>query len=264
MTILETVMALFLLLVGMLLIGNLFLSGLRYTARVEKRAIAAVVAERKMAGLRAWARTPAGNLYNYDDWSSVNGVTQADPQEANYQVKVDVTPRQTFSPNTPMEAGYAAADQRKMPRSGQQVCVSVWELGDPTQIFRLWSIVGDPGRTPDPTDPLIITPSGTVPNPIHHGGTADFSVKAFDSGHNEVQDVFFSWYVVAHDGNGSIQSQSRDGKTATFIHKITIQPPGSPAPPPTIIYADGNADVLARAVYRGTEITKTYPVVLAP
>jgi hypothetical protein len=248
----------------MLLIGNLFLSGLRYTARTERRALATLVAERQLASLRAWAATPTVTGYNFDNWSGVNSTPQADPLQSNYRAQVQAVPRaQMFSASSSLEADHTL-DQRAMPGSAEQVCISVWEVGDPGQVYRLWSLIGDPGRTLNATNPLVITPTAPLSGSVPRDGTVDFTAQAFDTLGRPIADLFFAWYVIAIDGNGSIKKQSRDGKKATFINQIVIQPPGIPAPPATTLHAPGRVNVQLRAVYRGVEITQTYPLVLAP
>ena len=263
MTLVETVIALFLLVVGMVLIGTLFLSGLRYCARIEKRALATLIAEKKLASLRAWARKPNPGGFNYDDWSSVDGQQGADPDEGNFVVRVTAHPRDLKSAATSLEDGQDPAKRRLMPGSAMEVCVSVWEASDPAQVTRLWSLIGEPERPFDPIAPLTVTPLGPVPALMAYDDELSFNVKAVDSAGKDLKDIFFSWYVLPRGGNGTIKQQSRDGKNSTFIHRITILPPGD-LPPGIVLHAGGTVDVVARAVYRGRELEGHVTLELAP
>ncbi|MFN8608946.1 MAG: hypothetical protein U0931_15540 [Vulcanimicrobiota bacterium] len=249
MSLVETVLALFLLTVGMLLLVQIFLFGLRYTRRAEKRALAATIAQKHLSQLRVWARQG----HNFGSWTAPQVGQQPDSEFPGYQVKVTIAPHAIYSPATALEQ-VRSLTPRKMSNSAVLASVTAWEAGSPDQKAELWSLIGEPEKA-FASDALVIQATQTA---FSHGAQADFSVKALDSTGVEYPDVFFQWYVQPKGGNGTVVSQSRDGKTARFQHAVFPDLAAAP------IFIDGKVDLVARAIIRGKEVESSLELTLTP
>jgi len=106
-TLAETVISLFILVSTFAVMAALLHSGMRWQGRIEQRTLSAQLAKKRLAELRAWARTHnSGNNYNYDaanpDWETA--LEDTDPDYPGLVVTVKVVDRTLFSPNTAIEA----------------------------------------------------------------------------------------------------------------------------------------------------------------
>lgn len=234
-TLAETIISLFILASAFTVIAALMHSGLSWQGRIEQRTLAAQLDKKRLAELRAWARTHnAGNNYNYDAandaWEAA--VEATDPDYPGLQVEVSVTDRVLFSPNTTIEAPWQTEGiARRMERSAKTVKVSVLDPADPAGRVNLVTLICDPTRqmgevvlsyTP-PSAPLA--PSGNVFLP-NAGSWVDFTVSANAPDGTPLYDLFFDWYTVPLGGNGTT-FPSRDGRRCKMINGVrTGWPPG--------------------------------------
>lgn len=234
-TLAETVISLFILVAAFVVISALLHSGMRWQGRIEQRTLAAQLAKKRLAELRAWARTHiAGNNYNYDggqgDWEGALPTT--DPDYPGLQVTIKVFDRTLFSPNSTIEAPWEAIGiARKMTRSAKTVKVTVADPADSGSPVTLVSLICDPTRDlgdlvldyVEPAAPL--PPSGNVFSP-DPGSWVDLSVRAVAPDGTPIHDLFFDWYTVPLGGNGTTLP-SRDGRTCRMINGVrTGWPPG--------------------------------------
>jgi Tfp pilus assembly protein PilV len=220
MSMVETVLSMFLLAGIMLVIVNLFHASLRYQVRVESRGKMAMLATRTMNDVRAFAQNPAnfnGGLSFY------NGRTWTDPDLPDFTIRTDTvtTGRSIYSPCETLEVPWTTTGQaRQMIRSVIPVRVRVSRQSDAVSLV---GYIAEPVREPNLN--LVISPL-TVP-PVNGGATFSLSVTAYDTSGLPIQDLFYDWDIDAGTGNATIQGSSpRDGRTVTIINSYD----GAPAP----------------------------------
>lgn len=234
-TLAETIISLFILVSAFTVIAALMHSGMQWQGRIEQRTLAAQLAKKRLAELRAWARTHnGGNNYNYDAANSAweGALPPTDPDYPGLEVTFKVVDRTLFSPNTAIEAPWEAiGEARRMNRSAKTVKVRVTDPADSASTVSLVSLICDPTRQmgevvlsyTDPGSPL--PPAGNVWSP-DPGSWVDFTVSANAPDGTPLYDLFFDWYTVPLGGNGTT-FPSRDGRTCKMINGVrTGFPPG--------------------------------------
>lgn len=213
MTLVETVLSMFLLVGVMLTIVNLFHASLRYQVRVENRGKMALLATRTIEDMRAYAQNPAnfnGGLAFY------NGRTWTEPDFPDFTIRTETVPtgRSIYSPCETLEVPWTPSGQaRRLDNSVVPVKVSVSFRTDSVSLV---GYIAEPARDPDPT--LRITPLA-VPD-VPAGASFSLTVTAFDTGGVVMRDLFFDWDIDAETGNATITASSpRDGRTVTIINQ---------------------------------------------
>jgi len=244
LSLVETLIAFFLLSCGVLLITQLFLYSLRYTRQVEARARGLLAGERAWQRLRNWAAEVSGGQLNFSgNWAAYSGVTETDPDDADFQLHYEVADEILMSPCREFESLIPADQQGLMARSAKRVSIDVrWRGGS----LLLAGLMEEPPRQWRATNPLVV--SGTPPDPVDASNPANFTVTAFDSNDAAIEDLEFRWYVDAMSTSGTV-TPSQNGKAATFTPLMTLSD-GSTQPSPP-----GQCRVKVRAVYRGQERT---------
>lgn len=213
MSLVETVLSMFLLAGIMLAIVNLFHASLRYQVRVENRGQMALLATRTINDIRAHAQSPAnfnGGLSFY------NGRTWTEPDLPGFTIRTQTVPagRTIYSPCETLEVPWTASGQaRQLDRSVVPVKVTVSYRTDSVSLV---GYIAEPVRDPNTT--LRIAPLA-VPD-VPAGATFSLTVTAVDTGGVIIRDLFFDWDVDAETGNATITSTSpRDGRTVTIINE---------------------------------------------
>ncbi len=281
----ETVLAYFLLAGAIYLIVGLFHGGLRAHSRSQRLTEAARVAESTLARVRAWASDP---IHFSSPWSGYNGVTFADPDLPGYQVRVDCRPPSPdsldlFSPCRSLEASYLALGiDRCMKASVVPVRIQVsWGRSYQDQVT-VWTHIAEPERAlaasptlvggeltipPGPAPhPLVVRRVGGPPDPVPRNGEVEFEAQLNDARGIPIRDVMFEWYVVPVTGNATLvdsqldPAQPRSGTTRRVRH-CYAQNPSTGA----WRYAPGAIRLRARARYHGVEVLQlSEEVVLGP
>ena len=253
MSLIETMIAFFLLSFGILLTTQLFLYSLRYTRQVEARQRAVLVAERSLQKIRDWAAQSSGGQLNFHgNWAAYDGVTSVDPDEAEYQVHYEVQDAVLKAASQEFESLLPADQQGQMSSSARRVSVEVqWRGGS----LKLATLVEEPPRRLRTGNALVVT--GTPPNPVTLASPATFTVQAFDSNDLPIPDLEFAWYVDAMSTTGSV-TPSNYGTSATFVPQVVLAD-GSTRPSPP-----GQCRLQVRAIYRGEEQTSLSAVMTVP
>lgn len=234
-TLAETTISLFILAAAFTVIAALLHSSLSWQGRIEQRALAAQLAKKRLAELRAWARTHIkDNEWNYDhplaEWETT--LPSTDPDYPGLELVVKVVDQTLFSPNSTIEAPWEGLGvARRMNRSAKRVKVTARDPADPSGAVSLVTLVCDPTRQmgevvleyTQPTGPLA--PASNIISPSA-GSWVDFSVRAIAPDGTDLHDLFFDWYTVPLGGNGT-PLPSRDGRTCRMINGVrTGWPPG--------------------------------------
>lgn len=238
LTILETVIAVFVLTAAVLVVTALFPAGLRHLRKAEAAHMAACIAENRLEQVRAWSNTPQGSGYGFDDFSAYDGMAASDPDHPEYQVAVHAIDQSLYSPSSQFEET-AVGPKREFTGTFKKVQVTVrWEGESLTTVTYL----ADPTRRLRTATPVEIVPTSPIPNPLPQGDSVTFEANGYDQDGRRIPDLRFRWYIVPITGNGTIDP-SRDGLSAVFTNSVTI---GS-----TVKYTGGACQVAARATYRG-------------
>jgi len=217
LSLVETLIAFFLLSCGILLITQLFLYSLRYTRQVEERARGLLVAERSLQRLRDWAgQVNAGKLNYLGSWAAYDGVTLTDPDDADFSVHYEVADDNLVAPCREFESLQPPDQQGIMPASAKRVSVAVsWRGGS----LNLAGLIEEPPRLWRAVNPLVV--NGTPPNPVTMANLATFTVSAYDSNGEAISDLEYRWYVQAMSSSGTVTA-GNNGTSATFVPQIVL------------------------------------------
>lgn len=250
----------FLMTAALLMVINLFHSGLRHGAQARMVVEANRLAENTLAEIRAWAREPANFL---SGWTPYNGVVLSDPDWPAFRIRVDCEPTgiEVLSPSTALETAYSP-DQRRLSSSVVPVEVTVeWGApGDPHRSVTVVTQVGEPLRQLGP-NPLQVTRSGGASDPVPQEGLVSFQAQLVDSSGQPIQDISFEWYAVPVTGNATVVPLgSRNRASSQLQHHYYLNPITS-----TWSYEPGQVRARARAIYGGRELEQeSLDVVLSP
>lgn len=247
----ETVVAIFLLSVAMLLVINLMHVSIRYQGMNRRQATGMLLAQKLLDAVRAWAWEAPGGIYNYHaSWAPWQGASLTDPDFPGYTAQVDAQPGSVIlqSPCTGLESIYAPLN-RRLTASVVPVRVQVqWDANDPTRRVSLVSYVGEPPpRTPIT---VTVTRAGGPGDPVPPDGVVDFTVQASDANGAPISDLVYRWSVESTAPNpGDVPG------LGTVLDSELLTPP--PAAPPFLAPRDGTAAKLQH-VYRRKDTSWAY------
>jgi len=250
----ETVVASFLLLIGFLVVARLFHTSLRYQEWIDSVNLATVVGEETLESVRAWAQQPANFLTLETTYNPQ--VLQRD----GMQVEIQAGPAVTMaSPSNEMEQAFPLNQRRLMKKSFKPVQVTVvWQRDR----IVLHSLLGDPPHEPRVGNPVTVNIAGT--NPRAKDSRSLMSASLYDTSNNEIPDVFFHWSQEPIDGRGALENIYRDGTGGEFVHKM-MKPDGTYGYAPPVGGLPARCQIGCGVLYRGREITQLSNVVeLAP
>lgn len=236
----ETVIAVFILAFLGLAIGNLFHSAIRASGRAGDLQKANLITARQLARLRT---LDAAGL------AAVDGTTVV---EDGISLELSSWPKEQMSPCRNVVEMYPVTDRRTLTQSLYQVRIRA-QWG--SESLETWSMVAPVPRELDRLELRATPPPGT----LSQNDEVTFTATAYDTSNQEIQDLKFQFYVVAGTGNGTIIQRSPTGRSAVFKH-ILYRPPFSP------IFAEPGTQcrLAARALYRGQEYITTYDLDLGP
>lgn len=273
LSLLESVIATFLLTGSFLVLINLFHAGLRHGNRIEKQQFAAIIASEYMEKLRLWAQLRQSAGFQYENLREVyDGHSEAWPLAPTYQVSTRVSPATLFSPCSQFEESMPAlhpsthfpAGPRKVhPESEAVMLVQVavnWSGGN--QPVSLASYVGRPIAPPENQDSVVIQAQASTPylpgsgTLVAQGQGLNLTATAFDADHRPIPNVFFDWVLIPIEGEATLL-QNRDGSVANVTHRV--------AGPGPARFRGGSLKVVAEARVHGVPIQATFgPIELAP
>ncbi len=237
-SLIEAILASFLLVGAFFIVSRLFQTGLQYSNKVERRLTAVHLAEKRMLDLREWAR----------DQGAWNGFPDGpDADFPTYDIKVTIDPIDLLSPGRELESLYPG-DRRVMSTVARRATVLVsWA---PAGQYRLTAYIAKAAGTWRANQPIVVTRKGggvVGPNEF-----VEFTAQAFDSEGKELKDIFFHWTVEpVYAGNPTTATVSskapsgrRDGRKAVFENKVRRRN-GS------YVATNGDCRVVAFARYHG-------------
>jgi hypothetical protein len=214
-SLIEAILASFLLLFTFFLVSSLFNTGLQYSRKVEQRMVAVQFAEKRLAEVRQWAKET-------DNWSPPGSVTDpADPDFPGYAVQLNLVTEVLYSPCTRLEEAFPD-DTREMPTIAKKAVVTVSKQGIPDYVMAAVVTRGDSAwpATADirlsPSTPATLTGSTQE---------LELTARAFDTDGNEVKDIFFHWEVEPDFTGGNpttaeVRLKTRDGRKAVVRNRV--------------------------------------------
>lgn len=238
-TLVEALVAIFLLCSALLVSCNLFHAGMQYNRRADERILTARLAQNKLEEIVGWARGRVGTTYNYADWSLYDGATGTFPEAPRVHYAVTVEDVRLADPCSSFQAVAAADRQHSV--GVKRVHVRAWQSGP---ALELSTLVRPPVR--EMSGALQVAAVGSPASPLPKDDTASFSVTALDVGGNQVPDLTYQWYVISGTGSGTL-AQTWDGSQGDLVNVIQV-----PLHPP--VYTGGSCSLRVRARYAGLEL----------
>lgn len=232
LTLLETMLAMGVLLTGLVGILSLFQSGLQYSRRTEQQ-LQLTYTGREMLRQR---------LASLQDGAAFRALTPGvGPWQASSDLEYRwiVTQQALYSPGESLEQAFVATNQKVLRDSARRLELQLRQGATSTSLL---ATAGEPLRSWAIAQPLLLQSSSSLP--IAKGGTMDFTVRCQGDGGRDLSDVTVSWSVLPVDGVGTLEGVSRDGSRATLRHK-TRRKNGTPK------FQPGTCYVLAQASYAG-------------
>lgn len=217
-SLLEAILASFLLVSAFFLVSRLFHTGLQYSTKVHTRMTAVRVAEQRMAEIRRWAK----DTY---DWSGYPA--GQNPDFPAYTITVTRQNETLFCPSTELEAGFATDKRRELDQVARRFNVEVrWGQSGRYMLSGLVTKGTTRWRDSVPGDRSLdeIVVSGTFPSPVR-GESVILTAAGYDEDDNLIPGLFFHWSVEpVYDGGrpgvGRIVMENRDGSRVTFTNEI--------------------------------------------
>lgn len=212
LSLVETLIAIFIITFAVLEMAALFRSLLDGAKRANKVTLANVLASKRMEEIIYWA----GEDDNFKDWSSIDGAKVSDSQYPDFVIQSDSEAVVQYSPCSLTELRFPVAEQRIMKSSARKVRVRVtWSPTNIRNQVILHSLVGAP--LPE-LDKVVI--KGSIPGTIGPSGSSvALTVRGEDAAGKVISDLFFDWTLMAGTGNGELQP-SRDGRSVEVVDRV--------------------------------------------
>ena len=235
LSLVETVLAVFLLAAQILLLAGLLGQFNRSQRDVRQRNQAALLAEQKLDEIRAWARLGSNFAGN---WSSYHGQV-TENEGFRLEVRVNPAGQPLYSPCLGLESPHASR-ARLLQRSTVPVRVSVsWGGRDPLVVHTL---IGEPAH-PGPYT-LTCTPDPAFAQPVPANGPFGYAVQLKDGIGQPIGDVMFNWRVKPLTGNASlVESPDRSQRQVRARHAYLRYG--------TVVQISGQVQLEGRTVYHG-------------
>lgn len=237
-TLIEAIIASFLLLTSLLVVAALVDSGLRTQAKSEQYLLASTVAATELDKLRGYA-----NRFELTHLDGFDG--QKFPAEADsaFEVTLQVSPYVLAVPNTSLESQFTESERKLLPNSSRYLKVRVAWSDQPEDGVELSSLVSD-WKEQDFKIKIEAVGSTT----LEPDATLELKASAGD-----LEDLIYTWYTEPLDGLGSMQHVARDGRTAVYANRYRT-------PANRFVTYPGKCRVVVRAKYRN--VVKTSELIV--
>lgn len=237
-SLIEAIIAAFLLLTSLLVVAALVDSSLQTQAKAEQYLFASMVASTELDKLRGYSER--FGLEHLDGFEGQSFVSEAD---SAFRVTLKVSPYPLPVPNSSLESDFPEGSRRIFRDSTRFVQVRVAWSEDPGDHVLLSSMVSD-WREQD--FEVKIEAEGATGVEAH----GKLKLKA-SSG--KVKDLVYTWYTEPLVGLGSLQDVARDGQSATYANRYRT-------PANRFVIYPGTCRVVARAKYRNVVKTGEFIV----
>ncbi|MBS2038955.1 prepilin-type N-terminal cleavage/methylation domain-containing protein [bacterium] len=237
LTLIECLVAIFIITFAILIMAALFRSALEGARRANKIAVGTTVASKVMAEVIYRAQEPGG----FASWTAVDGLQRQDTQFPDFVYRIDSEFQTQYSPCSQSELRYPVGQQRLLSKSLREVRVRVsWSPYGARDVVNLVSLVGAP--------PVVLQKVGineSIPSPMAGSGSTSLTVYAKDPIGTVIPDLFYDWSLSPETGNGELVI-ARDGRSATLTNRIYDQDLG-------YITAPGTAQLQLRSSLAGVQ-----------
>lgn len=240
LTLVETVIATFLLGSALVLVVTLFHRSIRLANLNERVSRASLLARSVLAEIKAEAELPASYSSGLASWA---GRVYSLPEYPDLQIKTSVGPAEKlFSPCSGLANRFPNPHELEQVYLPVKIVVS-WGAAQ-EQSIQLLDRIREPVRT---LDTIRVTRVDSVGSPVPVDGIMEFRAEALDSGGNVIPGIGFAWSVEPITGNATmLERDSSDSGLSRFQHKYYFNPLTS-----TWENVPGGIKVRARAVYYG-------------
>ena len=209
-SLMEAILASFLLSTALLMGVWLVHSSLRSLADSDRRQAATMVADNALEEMR--------NVLAQDftvGLDSYNGLVRTPADYPELELTTHARLQPLLSPCTSLESSYPDAERKTLERSAWQAeAVVSWSPRAADRVV-VTTLIAD---WREPTFEVAVTPEGPVS--VGSRGTADFQASATDAFGNELPDLVFTWYVEPLDALGTVARVSRDGQLSTYQNHV--------------------------------------------
>jgi type II secretory pathway pseudopilin PulG len=195
LSLLETVIALFILVSAFAIVATLFFRSNRALVQIEEKAVAVAFAETVLDDIRVWARDPIHFATGWGTWSDVQM-----SEFPNCRARVTAVTPSTYTPCTQLESGKPAPQQREMLSTFRDLEIVV-EYQD-REVFRLHTRIAEPDRRADSVEVVLLSGSSS----LGAWDTATYQARLIDDTGNVIEDVSFHWSMLPDEkGNGTVR-----------------------------------------------------------
>jgi hypothetical protein len=263
LTLLETVMAVFLLLGGAFTCLTVLRQAAGYGTQSRQLENAQWVAGRTLDAIRRWAYDPdnyfgSWDIYNDDEFSF--------PEYHDARVRTLCPGRQPMgTPSASLELP-RGLQARLMQEAYMPVRVSV--IWGRNQTLRLVAHIAQPQQTVRNSNPVELSRGAGPPDPIPPYSEVEWSAALLASDGRPIPGSSFSWQVVPYDqggdpGNGwFLEQRGSLGRRGKLQHRFYNVDPILNLPP---FYEPGSLTLRAETLYQGRPYSaESGPVVLGP
>lgn len=240
LSLLETLIALFILLSAFTIILSLFLRSTDHQVNVQTKVFSVAFAETLLDDIKVWA----ADYDNFSgDWTSWSSVTL--PEYPGYEAKVEVIKPRVPDPCTLLESDKPVADRTIMTESFRDITLVVFH--EDVEQLSLQTRLAEPAREIKEVK-IESRSGGTSLAPF---AEAELEAMLLDTNDKVVSDVVFRWTVDSVTGNGSVSPQASDSSIG-IVKNAYIGMDGLTRIVP------GTCRVSASARYRGREYTGSF------
>ncbi len=243
LSLLETLLAFFVLASASLLVIILFHSGLQRSRAIHVESQAYLIARETTEQIRAEMRE--GGFKSASDVAAFQR-TYPYPEDTMFQVSVAARPADLLLDSSGQEREYSDTEKRQIKGSAAKVQVTVtWNSGAKT--VRLVTLMAEAPRR---LASVTVTGSG----PISAGGRTRFDVQASDSDGLPIKDgLSFIWWVEPMSATGTVVPD-RDTRGAEVVNLTRLEDG-------TLTSTVGVCKVAALATYENQEVIGYSPVI---
>lgn len=248
-SLIETIIASFVLVAAFFVVSRLFHTGLQYASKMESRVEAVQIAEQRMAELRRWAKEA-------HTW---NGFPNAEtnPNYPRYLIATSLEERSLFAPSTELERAWPDDNRREMTNVARLATVVVKWGGRGRYSMTALITRGTPSwRDSVPEnrarDEIVI--EGSIPASVGPNQEVRLTAVGYDENDRKIPGLFFHWsvepvYGGGNPGIGRVQLVRRDGTEVIFTNQVRrrdlMNQPWTPS--------NGQCRVTCYAVYNGVQ-----------
>ncbi|MFA5508544.1 MAG: hypothetical protein WC314_03365 [Vulcanimicrobiota bacterium] len=204
-TLVEAIIAAFLLLTSMLVVAALVDTSLQTQAQSEQYLMASMIASNELDKMRGHA-----TRYGMAELDPFDGQAYTSESDSAFRVRLQVTPHRLHLPNSSLESQLPEEDRKVFENSARLVRIQVGWSDSARDSVEVFSLISD-WRAAD-FEVEVTADGGTTVPP---DGTLELTAST-----GAVKDLVFTWYVEPLTGLGSIQEVSRDGQTALYVNRF--------------------------------------------